>query len=347
MPQFHPPYYSPFGSSLPNRTWSDGSRAYRFRFNGKEKDSETASDNFPIAIGIGARIYDGRLGRWLSLDPMIKEFVGFSAYNFGLNNPVFFIDPDGNEIKPPTKAFVNSPYYDLYKSLSSKNSVYKNLISNYKPKDQKFTMKLDYSEGPKPSSENAYTILNQTNYYDPKTLLFVRVKSNLAESYFKPSITKIEETIIEDGKSYIQTKTATKLFMAQLLIHEALHAKIATNKNISADKGNHNSYTKDINKVYQGLVEYNKTENLGLSDVQLKQMSWVGCSVSENTDFKAYINGLVKDFNANLTPDQEATTYEKEYKKWYDSTQALMYNVSKEEKVTPIPSPADSTFKKD
>ncbi len=97
LPHTHTPYYPPFGSSLPNRTWSDGNRGYRFGFNGKEKDSETASDNFDF----GARIYDGRLGRWLSLDPLMKKYVSFSAFNFGLNNPIYFLDPDGKQIVNP------------------------------------------------------------------------------------------------------------------------------------------------------------------------------------------------------------------------------------------------------
>ncbi len=80
--------FSPFGSSLPNRAWSDVSREYRHGFNGKEKDSETASDVYDF----GARIYDGRLGRWLSLDPQFKSHPGFSGYAYVLNNPKKWID---------------------------------------------------------------------------------------------------------------------------------------------------------------------------------------------------------------------------------------------------------------
>ena len=87
------PHYPPFGSSLPNRTWSDANRGYRFGFNGKEKDSETASDNFDF----GARIYDGRLGRWLSLDPLMKKYPSTNPYNYTSNNPVLYIDLNGQD----------------------------------------------------------------------------------------------------------------------------------------------------------------------------------------------------------------------------------------------------------
>lgn len=53
-----------FGSIMPTGVWSDASRVCRYGFNGKEKDFETANDDYDF----GARIYDGRLGRWLSLD---------------------------------------------------------------------------------------------------------------------------------------------------------------------------------------------------------------------------------------------------------------------------------------
>lgn len=83
-------YDSPFGSLISTRSWSDASRAYRYGFNGKEKDFETANDNFPIAIGIGARIYDGRLGRWLSPDPEYKIYINLALYQFTNNNPNYY-----------------------------------------------------------------------------------------------------------------------------------------------------------------------------------------------------------------------------------------------------------------
>jgi len=85
--------YYPFGSSLPTRSWSDASRQYRYGFNGKEKDSETAND----AYDFGARIYDGRLGVFHSLDFYYKKYPFNSPYNFATNNPIIYVDPDGND----------------------------------------------------------------------------------------------------------------------------------------------------------------------------------------------------------------------------------------------------------
>ncbi|MBL7836914.1 MAG: hypothetical protein JNM67_05320, partial [Bacteroidetes bacterium] len=91
------PHYSPFGSLIPNRSWSDDSKVYRYGFNGKEIDFETANDNFPIAIWIGARIYDGRLGRWLSVDPQYsnENCIYLSPYCYSASSPIFLVDRNG------------------------------------------------------------------------------------------------------------------------------------------------------------------------------------------------------------------------------------------------------------
>ena len=69
------------------------SGVYKFGFNGKENDNEIKGDG--NSVDFGARIYDGRLGRWMSLDPKIKEFPSWSPYVYALNNPIRIVDVDG------------------------------------------------------------------------------------------------------------------------------------------------------------------------------------------------------------------------------------------------------------
>ena len=83
--------YSPFGVQLAERTISgDG---YRYGFQGQEMDDEFGGSG--NSIDFGARMYDPRLGRWLSCDPQSKKQPSQSPYKAFLNNPNLFVDPDG------------------------------------------------------------------------------------------------------------------------------------------------------------------------------------------------------------------------------------------------------------
>jgi RHS repeat-associated protein len=73
-----------------------GDDKYEFGFNGKYKDNEIAG--IGNNLDFGARMYDSRSGRWWSVDKLAKKYSQFSPYNFAINNPIIFIDKDGNEI---------------------------------------------------------------------------------------------------------------------------------------------------------------------------------------------------------------------------------------------------------
>ncbi len=86
--------YYPFGMEMPGRNYS--SEGYRYGFNGMEKDGEIkGSGNH---VDFGARGYDPRLGRWLSVDPLQMKYPRINPYNAIDNNPILFIDPDGRRI---------------------------------------------------------------------------------------------------------------------------------------------------------------------------------------------------------------------------------------------------------
>jgi RHS repeat-associated protein len=84
--------YYPFGMTMPGRQVS--ADKYRYGFNGMEQDKNINSG----ALDFGARIYDRRIGRWLSVDPLQKKFTGWSPYNSAMNSPLKLKDVDGKDV---------------------------------------------------------------------------------------------------------------------------------------------------------------------------------------------------------------------------------------------------------
>jgi len=78
--------YMPFGETfVDQRSGND----VRFKFTGKERDSETGFDYF------GARYYASDLSVWLSVDPLAILSPGISPYAYVNNNPIMLIDEWG------------------------------------------------------------------------------------------------------------------------------------------------------------------------------------------------------------------------------------------------------------
>ena len=69
----------------------DTLNAYRFGFNGKENDKESKTQDY------GMRINYLDLGRFLSVDPLMKDYPCYSPYQFAGNMPIWAIDLDGLE----------------------------------------------------------------------------------------------------------------------------------------------------------------------------------------------------------------------------------------------------------
>ena len=80
---------------MPGRKFSNGSSSYRYGFNGKENDNEVKGEGNQQDYGM--RIYDPRLVRFLSVDPLEDEYPELTPYQFAGNTPIQATDLDGEE----------------------------------------------------------------------------------------------------------------------------------------------------------------------------------------------------------------------------------------------------------
>ena len=79
---------------MPGRRFS--SDKYRYGFNGKENDNEVKGEGNQQDYGM--RVYDGRIGKFLSVDPLQADYPELTTYQFASNTPIQGVDLDGREV---------------------------------------------------------------------------------------------------------------------------------------------------------------------------------------------------------------------------------------------------------
>jgi RHS repeat-associated protein len=88
--------YYPFGMEMPGRRWRvTGEGAGRFGYNGKENDNEVKGEGNQQDYGF--RIYDPRVARFLSVDPLARDYPWNSTYAFAEGDAIRSIDLEGRE----------------------------------------------------------------------------------------------------------------------------------------------------------------------------------------------------------------------------------------------------------
>jgi RHS repeat-associated protein len=91
--------YYPFGLEMPGRTFQSGN--YRYGFNGKENDRNGSWSGNQLVQDYGFRLYNPAIGKFLSVDPITKDYPELTPYQFASDCPISAIDLDGLEIYNP------------------------------------------------------------------------------------------------------------------------------------------------------------------------------------------------------------------------------------------------------
>ena len=282
---------------------------YPFSHNGKIKENELYGEG--NGYDFGARMYDSRLGRWLSVDPLFSKFPHMSTYQFCNNNPIFFVDPDGRKVVPQEN-FINSKMYDVYLKLLNIDG-FKELqkpFSSENKHDLQYCASDDLSCNDFGCNSNIVAMTRPIDLSKwPNSDYSIATNNN--------SITKFSSYLPskswENADQYFDNMTDAG--KAQILIHETLHANRKDNLNSS-----HEEMASSENRtgMITILKNFAKNNNLNLSDQDYVDLSWAGL---ENTEaYSSYIKG---------TAEANQTTYEDELKKSAERISGLIYNQQK------------------
>jgi RHS repeat-associated protein len=85
--------YILFGMQMPDRSYVATGSGYRFGFQSQEKDDEIKGEG--NSINFAYRMHDPRIGRFLSIDPLSKEYLFYSPYAFSGNRVIDMVEQEG------------------------------------------------------------------------------------------------------------------------------------------------------------------------------------------------------------------------------------------------------------
>ena len=96
-------HYYPFGLCLQTASL-DPALKNNIKYNSKELQHDEFYDASGNLFGLqwedyGARMQDPQIGRWNGIDAKAEKYSSVSPYAYCANNPITFIDPNGNELR--------------------------------------------------------------------------------------------------------------------------------------------------------------------------------------------------------------------------------------------------------
>jgi RHS repeat-associated protein len=216
-------HYYPFGTLFGEST-NDSKQ--RYKYNGKELDRMNGLNLYDY----GARNFDAALTRWTCVDPMCEKYYSASPYVYCANNPLRFIDSDGQSYG---EKFVNF-LKEVYKSATVTLSAGLQVGGEVKVSNKKIGGHLNFASGELKVLKNGKVSANNTSLTQG-----VDVNVGIAGGSIKNDV--------KDNGNSTATKTKTAAFSA-LFVEAGVKTATEYTKTIS------NTYT-ETSKKTEGYVE--------------------------------------------------------------------------------------------
>lgn len=117
---------------IPGRTFIASNNSYFYGFNGKEIDKDISTQDYDF----GMRIYDARIGKFLSVDPLTNKFPWYTPYQYAGNGPIWAVDLDGAEDLGYSEKMASSTNGRLLIRITRSTDVGKNFIKVLKSQNK-------------------------------------------------------------------------------------------------------------------------------------------------------------------------------------------------------------------
>ncbi len=195
------------------RKYSSGN-GYRYGFNGKENDKEGKGDGNQQDYGM--RIYDPRLGKFYSVDPLTKKYPHYTPYSFAGNKPIRYIDRDGEEELDPDR------YYDNPLP-AIKNMFAQNLATLPKEQQEKVSNSISYFNKKRETFVAGFRWLSTrfiTRWAEGKggydIVSYSAVNSLQVDGSIKDVRNELTKQLLESAKSINKEGSYNKTFFSQV-----------------------------------------------------------------------------------------------------------------------------------